>query len=163
MKNYRVPIILAVLLLSTAGCSSGKEEAGGKQVESKEVAVNGAEWKESEYFTSEGLSLIGEPQVLGFTHSDSEEVKIQPNKTQKHGWHFWGEEAKTAGELTVRATKQGSDEQLEIVKNSPLGGPNSGADNHAPTNMTFPESGMWKLDAYLDDQLFGSVYVTVDE
>lgn len=37
-------------------------------------------------------------------------------------------------------------------------GPNSGADNHAPTNMTFPTSGMWKLDG----KLVGSVYVKVE-
>ncbi|MGE7926863.1 hypothetical protein [Lysinibacillus xylanilyticus] len=39
--------------------------------------------------------------------------------------------------------------ELELVTDAKLLGPNSGADNHAPTNMTFPTSGMWKLDAIL--------------
>ena len=49
-----------------------------------------------------------------------------------------------------------------MVTDAKLLGPNSGADNHAPTNMTFPTSGMWKLDAYIDGKLFGSVYVKVE-
>ncbi|MFF2797897.1 hypothetical protein [Lysinibacillus xylanilyticus] len=49
-----------------------------------------------------------------------------------------------------------------MVTDAKLLGPNSGADNHAPTNMTFPTSGMWKLDAYIDGKLIGSVYVKVE-
>lgn len=39
--------------------------------------------------------------------------------------------------------------------------PNNGADQHFPTNKTLPKSGMWKLDAYIGDEIFGSVYVKV--
>lgn len=46
---------------------------------------------------------------------------------------------------------------------SPLRGANNGADQHAPSLMFLPESGMWKLDAYVNDKLFGSVFVKVHE
>ncbi len=50
---------------------------------------------------------------------------------------------------------------MELVTNAKLIGPNGGANNHAPTNMTFPQGGMWKLDAFIDGRLIGSVYVKV--
>lgn len=40
-----------------------------------EVLAKGNEWEESEYFTSENISLIGEPQLLGFTNRKEERVK----------------------------------------------------------------------------------------
>jgi len=111
------------------------------------------------YFTSENLSLIGEPQLVGFTQSKEE--KIIASKPGKYGWHFWGESVKTGDFLCVKGTHQLTNNEVELVSNTKLLGQNSGADNHAPTKMTFQKSGMWKLDAYIDGKLFGSVYVKV--
>ncbi|MEY9976486.1 hypothetical protein [Lysinibacillus sp. RC79] len=125
-----------------------------------EVLAKENEWQESEYFTSEKLSMIGEPQLLGFTHS--KEGKIVASQTGKYGWHFWGESVKSGDFLRVKGTHQLAGKEVGLVSNAKLLGPNSGADNHAPTNMTFPTSGMWKLDAFIDGKLFGSVNVKVE-
>ncbi|MCM3718055.1 hypothetical protein [Fictibacillus phosphorivorans] len=42
-----------------------------------------------------------------------------------------------------------------------VGGANNGADAHVPYMMFLPEPGMWKLDAYVDEKLFGTVFVKV--
>ncbi|KOP69653.1 hypothetical protein AMS59_22265 [Lysinibacillus sp. FJAT-14745] len=118
------------------------------------------EWQESEYFNSENLSLIGEPQLLGFTHSKEEKIVV--SQTGKYGWHFWGESVKSGDFLRVKGTHQLTGKEVELVSNAKLLGPNSGADNHAPTNMTFRTGGMWKLNAYIDGKLLGSVYVKVE-
>jgi len=73
-----------------------------------------------------------------------------------------GESVKTGDFLSVKGTHQLTHKEFELVTDAKLLGPNSGADNHAPTNMTFPTSGMWKLDAYIDGKLIGSVYVKVE-
>lgn len=125
-----------------------------------EVLAKENEWQESGYFTSENLSFIGEPQLLGFTHSNEE--KIVASKTGKYGWHFWGESVKSGDFLRIKGTHQLTGREVELVSNAKLLGPNSGADNHAPTNMTFPNGGMWKLDALIDEKLFSSVYVKVE-
>lgn len=78
-------------------------------------------------------------------------------------WHFWGNEDELIGEFEVLATHENSDEALEIVPKSRIStvSPNNGANQHIPTNMTLSKSGMWKLDAYIGEKLFGSVYVKV--
>ncbi|MGE8000989.1 hypothetical protein ACQKOF_20390 [Lysinibacillus sp. NPDC093190] len=162
MKRILGFIIICGLVL--VGCSH-KESNGTIQHDNssrfvEEVLAKENEWKESEYFTSENLSFIGEPQLLGFTHS--KEGKIVVSKTGKYGWHFWGESVKTGKFLSVKGTNQITHKEIELVTDAKLLGANSGADNHAPTNMTFPKGGMWKLDAYIDGKLFGSVYVKVE-
>ncbi|MGE7689565.1 hypothetical protein ACQKMI_10155 [Lysinibacillus sp. NPDC097214] len=103
--------------------------------------------------------MIGEPQLVGFTQSKEE--KIIASKPGKYGRRFWGEFIKTGDKLSVKGTHQLTHKEFELVTDAKLLGPNSGADNHAPINMTFPKSCMWKLDAYIDGKLFGSIYVKV--
>ena len=78
-------------------------------------------------------------------------------------WHFWGNEDEQIGHYEVLETHENSNEEIIIVPKGEISllSPNNGADNHNPTNMMLPKSGMWKLDAYIGDRLFGSVYVKV--
>ncbi|WP_231603487.1 hypothetical protein [Bacillus sp. FJAT-27231] len=41
--------------------------------------------------------------------------------------------------------------------------PNSGADHHIPSMMTLPSEGLWKLEAYFGEKLFGNVIVNVEK
>ncbi|MED3803976.1 hypothetical protein P4562_18790 [Lysinibacillus xylanilyticus] len=99
-------------------------------------------------------------KLFGFTHT--KEGKLFASKPGKYGLHSWGENVKIGDFLSVMGTHQLIHKEFELVIDANVLGPNSGADNHAPTNMTFPTSGMWKLDAYIDGKLFGSVYVKVE-
>ena len=120
-------------------------------------------WNESLLFKSGSYTMIGEEGRLGFIYDDSEVVRFYPNKTQKYMWHFWGNEEELIGDFKVLGTHENSDKEITVVskKENSFLSPNNGADQHFPTNMTLTKSGMWKLDAYVDDEIFGSVYVKV--
>ncbi|ATP40056.1 hypothetical protein CSE16_08340 [Solibacillus sp. R5-41] len=159
MFKRRLILIFAVILsLVIAGCND--EES----IEKKEEVIQ-HNWNESPLFESDGYTMIGEEGRLGFIYDDAEVVRFYPDKVQKYMWHFWGNEDELIGDFEVLGTHENSNEKIIIV---PKGGnsflsPNNGADTHYPTNMMLPKSGMWKLDAYIGDRLFGSVYVKVHE
>lgn len=155
MFNKKLILIFAVfLVLIIAGCND-EEPIKEEVIQHK--------WNESPLFKSGSYTMIGEEGRLGFIYDDSEVVRFYPNKTQKYMWHFWGNEDELIGDFEVLGTHEDSDEEIIIVSkrgNSFLS-PNNGADQHFPTNMTLPKSGMWKLDAYIGEKIFGSVYVKV--
>lgn len=155
MFNKKLILIcVAFLALVIAGCND--EETIKEEV----IQHN---WNESPLFESGSYTMIGEEGRLGFIYDDSEVVRFYPNKTQKYMWHFWGNEEELIGDFKVLGTHENSDEEITIVpkrENSFLS-PNNGANQHFPTTMTLPKSGMWKLDAYVGDRIFGSIYVKV--
>ena len=157
MFNKKLILIWAAFLaIVIAGCND--EEPIKEEV----IQHN---WNESPLFKSGSYTMIGEEGRLGFIYDDSEVDRFYPNKTQKYMWHFWGNEAELIGDFMVLGTHENSDEEITIVPKSGNSflSPNNGADHHLPTNMTLPKSGMWKLDAYIGDEIFGSVYVKVHE
>lgn len=156
MLKKGIIIISAIILsLGIAGCND--EES----VEKKEKVIQ-RNWNESSLFESGGYTMIGKKGRLGFIYDDSEVVRFYPNKVQKYMWHFWGEEQELEGELKVVATHEKEDEEIYVTGGG-LGTANNGADKHAPSNISLPKSGIWKLDAYIGERLFGSVYVKVHE
>lgn len=44
-----------------------------------------------------------------------------------------------------------------------LAGENNVSDRHFPPNISLPKSGPWRFDAYIGNNLFGSVFVKVHE
>lgn len=120
------------------------------------------DWKESALFESGGYTMIGEQGRIGFIYDDSDNDRFYPNKQQKYMWHLWGDKEELEGRFKVTATHENDKKSITLV-DRPLGGANNGADQHSPSMMSLPESGMWKLDAYVDDILFDSVFVKVHE
>lgn len=143
-KQFVLLNLIVVFTISLLGCS--------KETDS--------EWKESALFESDGYTMIGEQGRIGFIYDDSETDRFYPNKEQKYMWHLWGHKEELEGEFKVTATHVNDKESFTIVDRQ-LGGANNGADQHSPSMMSLPESGMWKLDAQIDDKLFGSVFVKV--
>ena len=155
-KKSLVLIFAVIFSLVIAGCNDEEPI--------KEVVIQ-HNWKESSLFESGSYTMIGEEGRLGFLYNDSEVDRFYPNKTQKYMWHFWGNEDELIGDIKVLGTHENSNEEIIVVprKENAFLSPNNGADQHSPTNMMLPKSGMWKLDAYIGDRLFGSVYVKVHE
>ncbi|WP_052343766.1 hypothetical protein [Bacillus massiliigorillae] len=180
MKKFLF-LAVTVFLLAIAGCSekneaeeiqpkeeeqkqTNNESSSGlpeKLSEGKATFAVGRDWKESEHFKNGNSSLIGTPNLLGVSFDLND--KFYTNKPQKHIWYFWGSAAKLSGKFTVKAIHKDTAEQVELIKDNSLGGPLNGADNHTPTSMKFTKSGMWALDAYINDKLFGSVTVIVED
>ena len=40
--------------------------------------------------------------------------------------------------------------------------PNNGADFHIPSNMMFSTTGLWKLEIYFNEELFGEIVINVE-
>ncbi|TFE24848.1 DUF4871 domain-containing protein [Cohnella luojiensis] len=114
--------------------------------------------------------LVGEKGKVGFIigpyqNENGEILDQQPivaGKRHKYMWHFWGNKDELKGHLSIMAVKEGSKREIDIFNTFGLGGSIHGADAHIPTSMGFPEAGMWRINAYLDDRLFGSIYVKVE-
>jgi hypothetical protein len=123
----------------------------------------GEKWEESSIFESGSYKMIGVEEKLGFIYDNSEVTRFYPDKVNKYMWHLWGNPEKLKGNLKVTATHSKSDEEITVIKSLPLGGAHNGADAHTPSKMSLPKSGMWKLDAYVDERLHGSVFVKVYE
>jgi len=151
IKSTSLTVFL-VIFLFLGGCMEKTEET---------IAINEpTNWKESSLFESESFTMIGEEGRMGFIYDDSEVTRFYPNKTQKYMWHFWGEDEEFDGELKIVGTHE-TEEQVTILESDSVGGANHGAERHLPSNFSLPTSGMWKLDAYFDNDLFGSIYVRV--
>lgn len=147
-------------------CLSFAIAACTKEVPMKEDVIQHT-WKESALFKSGNYTMIGEEGDLGFLYDDSDVTSFYPNKESKYMWHFWGKEDQLHGDIQVLGTHENSNEPIIIVpiqkQNALFLSPNNGADHHVPSMMMLPKSGMWKLDAYIGNKVFGSVYVKVHE
>lgn len=130
-------------------------------VSKKPVSID--EWKVSPTFESGSYTMIGEEGKIGFIYDDGEVVRFYPNKKQKYMWHIWGKPEEINGTLTVVGTSKETGETVNVIKARSIGGPNNGADGHSPSLMTLPSTGLWRLDAYIGEKLFGSIIVEVHE
>ena len=100
-----------------------------------------ADWQESSMFKVNDYQMIGEEGRLGFIYDNTEITRFYPNKEQKYMWHFWGNDEELTGELKVTATHKESGEQITVLQNHTLAGPNNGANQHVPvsyTHLTLP-------------------------
>ncbi|CDQ18493.1 hypothetical protein BN982_00766 [Halobacillus karajensis] len=128
------------------------------------VGCSDKEWEESGQFKSGPYQMIGEEGRLGIIYSGGEFTKFYPDRQQKYMWHFWGEEEELEGDLKVIGTSEETGREVVVLEDVPIAvKEHNGADASAPTLMSLPKSGMWKLEAYIDDTLHGSVYVHVHE
>ncbi|ARI77923.1 hypothetical protein [Halobacillus mangrovi] len=166
-KSIVVSVFIIVGFNGLLGCSN---------VQSDETKVNTPEasesasspepeitWEESPLFESKNLSFIGEEDRLGFTFDESEVMRFYPGKVQKYVWHFWGNEEELKGKLTVKAIHKETNKEITVLKELALMEPNSGADRHVPSSMSLPDSGMWKLNASIGSERYGSVIIKVYE
>ena len=141
-------IILIAVLFLLAGCSAENENK---------------DWKVSHLFKSSAYTMIGQEGRLGFIYDDGEVVRFYPNKKQKYMWHFWGEPEELKGLLKVTGTNQETGKFITVFEDRGLGGPYNGADAHVPSLMSLPSPGLWELDAYIGEKLFGSITVQVHD
>ncbi|PLT27508.1 DUF4871 domain-containing protein [Peribacillus deserti] len=91
--------------------------------------------------------------------------------TSKYMWHFIGEQI-PSGKLSVIAVKKDTNEiskalvipdteqQEWVLSRTNVG---SAVNNHTdvPSGMKLPTSGMWALNAYINEELYGQIIVDV--
>lgn len=135
-----------------------------------------ASWTESGTFNLpyegvDGLShkyvLMGEEGKVGFLigpyqNDNGELLDKQPiiaGKGNKYMWFFWGTKEELTGGLSIMALKEGTNREIDMFR-TPTG-PWNTKDSRTPTSMVFPEEGMWRVNAYIGNRLFGSITVQV--
>ncbi|MEW9670379.1 DUF4871 domain-containing protein [Ammoniphilus sp. 3BR4] len=118
------------------------------------------DWKVSPTFQSGGQTMRGIEGHLALL-----EKPFKAGQRDEYDWHFWGSTAELAGKLTVIAVHQETSNTLTLIDRLfmvPVK-PQNGADNSAHSVLSLPSSGLWRLDAYINGQMFGSVIVDVQE
>lgn len=80
--------------------------------------------------------------------------------TYKWMWHLWGIENSRDVELTIVGFHKKTETVHQILKDgwaTGLGGPNNGADAHAPSGVIIPELGEWAILLYVNGQYFDTL------
>ncbi|RED51107.1 DUF4871 domain-containing protein [Cohnella lupini] len=127
-----------------------------------EPDLNKEDWKASPLFKSGIYTMIGEEERIGFIYDDGEVLRFYPNKKQRYMWHFWGKAEELQGSFVVKGTSNETGESINVFNSSGrVGGPINGADASIVSSMSLPSTGLWRLDAYLGEKLFGSIVVEV--
>ncbi|WP_233569503.1 DUF4871 domain-containing protein [Planomicrobium sp. Y74] len=144
---------------------AGTIEWGDQQESLVLTKTDESKWQESPLFESGSYTMIGEEEKAGFIYDGGEVVRFYENKSQKYMWHFWGSQTELTGPFKVVGTHENSSEQIVVVPEGEvlIPSPNNGADHHIPTLISLPETGMWKLEAVINDKVMGTVYVEVHE
>lgn len=118
------------------------------------------DWKVSPTFQSEGQTMRGAEGHLALL-----EKPFKAGEKEEFAWHFWGSTAELAGKLTVIAVHQETGHTLTLIDRLfmvPVK-PQNGAGNSAQTVLSLPTAGLWRLDAYINGQMFGNVIIEVQE
>lgn len=159
----RISLLILVLISGlVTGCSDTNDE------------VKTEEWETSPTFN---IGEISKHEVQGEKGKlVVDNTPFIAGKTQKYMWYFWdNEEVLNAGNVRIEAkhektgekhkalvTQTGTKDEKKIWEvNSPPGPPNNGADAHMPSNLSLSYEGLWKLNVYIGDELFGNVIVEV--
>lgn len=167
-----VPMLLFILGMSLTGCTS-TESQDWQESPTFEIPYTASDGKKSKYV------LRGEEGRLGFlidsySEEDGKPAEFMPivaGQGNKYMWHFWGSAEEVAGKLKIIGiNEKGEKHQILIASDGktweyPEFGvnPHNGADTHVPSLMEFPTAGLWMLETYIDDRLFGSVVVNVQD
>lgn len=147
----RLSILIMILSLTLTGCGA------------EEPKPDNTEWKVSPLFKSDGNTMIGQEGRVGFIYDDLEVSRFYPNKQQKYMWHFWGTPEELKGPLKVIGISKEREAHVIVFEADAVGGPNNGADAHSPSMMSLPSEGLWRLEVYIGEKLFGNVIVEVHE
>ena len=90
------------------------------------------------------------------------ESSLSAGIKNKNMWYFWGEEDELKGSFKVLATSKKTGEEMPIIDNGMTTSSNL-ADREYLSFMEFPHDGLWRLDAYMDDNLLGQIVVNVNK
>ncbi|MEF3313391.1 DUF4871 domain-containing protein [Paenibacillus sp. GYB004] len=118
--------------------------------------VPDAPWQVSPIFRSGAYDLHGVKGRLGFI-----DPGFRAGQANKYMWHFWGGKSELEGKLRIVAVRKDSNRVVDVFEGESAGSPLNGADAAAPTMMSLPEPGLWRLMAFIGDRLHGSVVVEV--
>lgn len=154
MKRW-ISILCMVFLLT--GCTEDATEDATIEYETDWEVTDTIHLEVIDSDTGKEVSVawIGKENKIAITNNPFYE-----ENANKYMWLLWGEESDIVNkEFKVIATSEAGKE-LTVIE-STLGGANWGAIASARSTITLPTEGLWKLDAYVSDQLFETIVVKV--
>ena len=164
MKTLRLILISLTMLISVVACSNEKvnEEITLPEGIPDFVHMNDFEkinWEnKAVVFGTRGI--IGNENKSGVIGADAPSLN-----GQKWMWHLW--DVPEDVEMTVVGFHRET-QKIHQILNWPgwtiqLGGPNNGADAHAPSSVKIPETGEWAVLLYTDGKLFDTLIFEINE
>jgi hypothetical protein len=153
-------VVVFLVVISSVGCSK------------KTINKTEENWEESPALVREVvITDDGQTEDFVFRIGDNGKLGIGEygpfiaGESQKYMWHFWGEQEILIQPYTVKGINKETDDEITVFENPASNslGPNNGADHHIPSMMMLPSAGLWKLEAYFGDDLFGNVIVNVED
>lgn len=155
LKNSLLLLIFGLFLIGCTNTEKNIKEENWKESATliREVVVSQSGDKGDFVFR------IGDNGKFGF----GEYGPFIAGETQKYMWFFWGEKETLTKQFKVIGVSKDTGKR-ETVISSPAGdllSPHLGADHHIPSSMMLPTSGLWKLEVYFGEELYGNVIVNV--
>ncbi|MDN4071323.1 DUF4871 domain-containing protein [Paenibacillus sp. FSL R5-0407] len=126
---------------------------------------NESDWKLSSTFgvpytddqgVERSFTLRGIENKLGIT-----DAPLTVGVSQKVVWHFWDQEDNLIGKsFKVEGISAKTGEQVTLFEWDPLVlAPNLGATTSLPSGIKLTSTGLWKLNIYLDNEHYESLFV----
>ncbi|CAH8770984.1 DUF4871 domain-containing protein [Paenibacillus dendritiformis] len=146
-------ILLLFMIALIAGCASAEAE----------------QWQLSPVFDVKFTDNQGRERAFTFRGVKGKigmpDAPLYVDVPQKIVWHFWDDPSRLEGAFTVIGTSQKTGESRILLKEQMPGPtPNLGANATLPSGLKLTASGMWKLDIYIGDLRYETLYVEgVDE
>ncbi|MFE5318505.1 DUF4871 domain-containing protein [Paenibacillus sp. NPDC056579] len=179
---YLISLLIFALVLTSCSTQTLPENEMNEKNTSLTVNTQSKGWEISPTFTipvtfgdkTKGeYILVGTEGKIGFLTGGH---PIVAGNSQKYMWHFWGstlEETKQlfGKKMEIRGVSKQTGKEISLFKGG-VGIPNPNvqppipnSDNvaKAPTMMSLPSAGIWRIDVYIEEKLFGSVVVQVSE
>jgi len=153
-RAWVVWMVFSLLLL---GCSD--ETVSGQ----KQAVENQERWEQSPLFTtstgSKAIGIKGKAAILVHEDQDFEVIA----EYQKYMWLIWGNRQQLAqSNLEIYGTHQRSKERKLLHRDPRLSNlHHHGSDAVSLSGPTFPKTGLWKLDVYLNGKLHESFVIDV--
>ena len=160
MKRFLFIVIVFLVVISIIGCSNETIKKTEESWEESPTLVREVIITDDGQ-TDDSTFRIGDNGKLGF----GEYGPFIAGETQKYMWHFWGEKEILTQPFKVKGINKETGEEITVFEyptNNSLA-PNNGADHHIPSMMMLPSAGIWKLEVYFGEELFGNVIVNVEE
>lgn len=161
-------LISLLFLMILVGCNNMDKNETVEVSSTFSLPVTFGDGTKGEYL------LIGEEGKFGLLIGSGKtgevvEEKIIANKESKYMWYFWGDSKTFSGDFKIVGTDEKGKQHPVLVSenitvehypNTPIS-PNNDADSHIPSNMVFPTNGLWKLEIYFNEKLFGELVINV--
>ena len=166
MKRITTLFIFLCMFLFVAGCTP--EQVDESNIALPEDIPDFVQTSDFETINWERKAVeFGDRGIIGNENKSGVIGANMPSLTgQKWMWHLWGIENTKDTKLTVVGFHKETKTVHQILTDkwsTELGSANNGADAHAPSSVTIPESGEWAILLYVDEKFFDCLVYEIKE